>query len=90
MQYKNTDEKIFLSKKTSLDNRWLLPEKTATNTDFYIKVEDETFSGNALAYNLVSSDNTAIKVGGSNLPNEMHLDEMLQQMRNNFVWEVTL
>jgi len=68
LQYKDTDEKIFLSKKTSLNNRWLLPEKTAINTDFYIKVEDETFTGNALAYNLVSSDNTAIKVDGSNLP----------------------
>lgn len=68
LQYKDTDEKIFLSKKTSLNNRWLLPEKTAINTDFYIKVEDETFSGNALAYNLVLSDNTAIKVEGSNLP----------------------
>lgn len=68
LQYKDTGEKIFLTKKTSLNNRWLLPEKTAINTDFYIKVEDETFSGNALAYNLVSSDNTAIKVDGSNLP----------------------
>jgi len=68
LQYKNSDEKIFLSKKTSLNNRWVLPEKTAINTDFYIKIEDETFSGNALAYNLVSSDNTAIKVDGLNLP----------------------
>lgn len=68
LQYKDTDEKIFLSKITSLNNRWLLPAKTAINTDFYIKVEDETFSGNTLAYNLVSSDNTAIKVDGSNLP----------------------
>ncbi|QCR22349.1 hypothetical protein [Pontibacter sp. SGAir0037] len=67
LQYKDTDEKIYLSKKTSLNNRWLLPEKTAINTDFYIKVEDETFSGNALAYNLVSSNSTAIKVDGLNL-----------------------
>lgn len=68
LQYKGTDEKIFLSKKPSLNNRWLLPEKTAINTDFYIKIEDETFSGHALAYSLVSSNNTAIKVDGSNLP----------------------
>lgn len=68
LQYKDTDEKIFLSKKTSLNNRWLLSEKTAINADFYIKVEDETFSGNALVYNLVSSDNTAIKVDESKLP----------------------
>jgi len=67
LQYKDSDEKILLSKKTSINNRWLLPEKTAINTDFYIKVEDETISGNSLAYNLVSSDNTAIKVDYSKL-----------------------
>ncbi len=68
IQYKDSDVKIPLSKKTSFNNRWLLPEKTAINTDFYIKVEDETFSGNLLAYNLVSSNNTAIKVDYSKLP----------------------
>ena len=68
LQYKNTNEKIFLSKKTSLNNRWLLSEKTAINADFYIKVEDETFLGNAIVYNLASSDNTAIKVDESKLP----------------------
>lgn len=66
--YKGTDEKIFLSKKTSLNNRWLLPEKTQIKTDFYIKVENENFTGNELAYNLASSDNTALKVDGSKLP----------------------
>lgn len=68
LQYKRTDEKIFLSKKTSLNNRWLLPGKTAIKADFYIKVENENFAGNELAYNLASSDNTALKVGGSKLP----------------------
>ncbi|WAC41070.1 hypothetical protein [Pedobacter sp. SL55] len=68
LQYKGTDEKIFLSKKTSLNNRWLLPEKTAINVDFYIKVENENFTGNELAYNLASSYNTALKVDGSKLP----------------------
>jgi hypothetical protein len=68
LQYKNSNEKIPLSKKTSLNNRWLLPEKTEINTDFCIKVEGEIFSGNELAYNLVSSDNTAIKVDSSKLP----------------------
>ncbi|EEI89495.1 hypothetical protein HMPREF0765_4912, partial [Sphingobacterium spiritivorum ATCC 33300] len=68
LQYKETHEKIFLSKKQSLNNRWLLPEKTLIDTDFYIKVENENFSGNELAYNLVSSDNTAIQVDDSKLP----------------------
>ena len=68
LQYKGTDEKIILSKKTSLNNCWLLPEKMLLNTDFYIKVEDENFSGNELAYNFISSDNTAINVDGYKLP----------------------
>lgn len=68
LQYKGTDEKIILSKKTSLNNHWLLPENMTINADFYIKVEDENFSGNDLAYNLTSSDNTAIQVDGSKLP----------------------
>ncbi|MDR3326947.1 MAG: hypothetical protein LBT04_02255 [Prevotellaceae bacterium] len=68
LQYKGTDEKIFLSKKTSLNNRWLLPKKIAINADFCIKIEDENFAGNELAYNLTSSDNTAVKVDNSKLP----------------------
>ena len=68
LQYKGTYEKIILSKKISLNNCWLLPEKMLLNTDFYIKVEDENFSGNELAYNFISSDNTAINVDGSKLP----------------------
>lgn len=68
LQYKGTDEKIFLQQKQSLNNRWLLPREIAINTDFYVKVEDENFSGNELAYNLISPDNTAIKIDGSKLP----------------------
>lgn len=68
LQYKGTDEKIFLQQKQSLNNRWLLPNEIAINTDFYVKVEDENFSGNELAYNLISPDNTAIQVDGSKLP----------------------
>lgn len=68
LEYKGTEEKIFLANKISLSNRWLLPEKMAINADFYIKVENENFSGNELAYNLTSSDNTAIDVDDSKLP----------------------
>lgn len=67
-KYKDTDEKIFLSKKSSFNNRWLLPDKMVVNVDFNIKIENEKFTGNALAFNLVSSNNTAIKVEGSKLP----------------------
>lgn len=68
LQYKGTDEKVFLQQKQSLNNRWLLPEEIAINADFYVKVEDENFSGNELAYNIISPDNTAIQVDGSKLP----------------------
>lgn len=68
LQYKGTNEKIFLSKNKSLNTRWLLPEKTAINADFFIKVENENFAGNELPYNLSSSDNTALKVDDCKLP----------------------
>jgi len=68
LQYKGKGEKIFLSKKTSLNNRWLLHKNTEINTDFYIRIENENFSGNELAYNLTSSDNTAIKIDDAKLP----------------------
>jgi hypothetical protein len=84
LQYKGSDEKISLPKKTSLNNRWLLPKETAVNTDFYVKVEDETFSGNSLAYNLVSSDNTAIKVDGLNLPKRDSFGRIVSIEKNQY------
>jgi hypothetical protein len=68
LQYKETKEKAFLSKKQSVNNRYLLPTNISLNTDFYIKVEDENFTANNLVFNLISSDNTAILVDGSRLP----------------------
>jgi hypothetical protein len=38
------------------------------NLDFYIKVEAENFAGNEIAYNLVSSKKSALKVDGIQLP----------------------
>lgn len=68
LQYRNTDEKIYLDKKLSSSNRWLLPTNTLLNADFYVKVEEENFAGNEIAYNLTSSDDSAIKVDGVELP----------------------
>jgi len=68
LQYKGTDEKVFISKKQSLNNRWLLPADISLNSDFYVKVENEKFSGNEFVYNLASSDNTAIQIDDSKLP----------------------
>lgn len=68
LQYRNTEEKIFLTKKKSNSNRWLLPQNTLLNIDFYIKVEEENFAENELAYNLIASNDTALKVDGAQLP----------------------
>lgn len=67
LQYKETDEKIFLSRKETFNNRWLLPEDVSLNSDFYIKIQDERFSANEIAYNFTCSNNTAIKVAGLQL-----------------------
>jgi hypothetical protein len=68
LQYRNTEEKIFLRRKLSNSNRWVLPADTLLNVDFYIKVEGENSSGNEIAYNLSSSDDSANKVDGIQLP----------------------
>lgn len=68
LQYRNTEEKIFLIKKQSNNNHWLLPEDTLLNLDFFIKVEAENLAGNEIAYNLVSSKNSALNVDGVQLP----------------------
>ncbi|MES2429358.1 MAG: hypothetical protein V4556_00395 [Bacteroidota bacterium] len=68
LQYKHTEEKIFLIRKQLNTNRWTLPVDTLLNHDFYIKVEEESFSGNEIAYNLVSSKEAADKVDGIQLP----------------------
>lgn len=68
LQYKGTDIKIFLSKKQVINNRWLIPKEISLNIDFYIKVDGECLTENKLAYNITSSNNSAIKVDGTNLP----------------------
>jgi hypothetical protein len=68
LQYAGTSDKVFLSKVTTYQNRWLLPENTKIDIDFYIKVENENFVGYDLAYNLVSTDNKAIRIDDTKLP----------------------
>ncbi|MDP2413377.1 hypothetical protein [Daejeonella sp.] len=68
MQYRNHNEKIFLEKKQTSNNRWGLPEEIVSNVDFHIKVENEHFSGNDIAYSIICTDHSARKVDGINLP----------------------
>jgi hypothetical protein len=68
LQYRNTEEKIFLQRKQSNNNRWLLPKDVLLNVDFNVKVEGEHLAGNELAFNFVSSKDSSIKIDGIQLP----------------------
>lgn len=68
LQYRTTGDKIFLQKKQSTSNRWLFSNDILLNIDFYIKVDGETFAGNEIAYNFISSKDSAIKIDGLQLP----------------------
>jgi hypothetical protein len=66
LQYKGSNQKFLLPKSHS--NFWVIPENVSLNTDFYIKVEGESFIGNEIAYSIISSDNSAVELNESNLP----------------------
>lgn len=68
LEYKLNDYKIPLSKHTSLNNRWILPEDITLNHDFHIKIENELLSGNNVAYSLISTNETSLKIESSKLP----------------------
>jgi hypothetical protein len=69
MHYKDDlDNQIVLQKKASTGNRWALPTDVDLNRDFYLKVENESFSGNEIPYKVQESDGSALKVDGINLP----------------------
>ena len=68
LEYKNTEEKILLIKKQSDSSKWLLQKEILLNMDFYIKVEGENFAGNEIAYNIISTTDSALKVDGVQLP----------------------
>ncbi|THU41235.1 hypothetical protein FAM09_03745 [Niastella caeni] len=84
LQYRNTEEKIFLAKKQSYISRWLLPPDTLLNIDFYIKVENENFSGNEIAYNLTSSNGTAIRIDGMQLPKRDSFGKYIEGHANQY------
>jgi hypothetical protein len=68
LQYKNKKGKTLLNQKQSKSNLWLLPQNVLLNTDFYIKVEEENFMGNEIAYKITSSDNSATSINEVELP----------------------
>lgn len=80
LQYKGENKKIRLLKDNAQNNCWLLPQEIRIDTDFYIEMEKEHLLGNELAYKLISSDNSAIKVHEDKLPKR---DLFGKQITNN-------
>lgn len=68
LQYKNSEEKLFLKKKLSSSNRWLLPDDISLFSDINIRADEETFSGNETTYKIVSSNGSAMLLDGQKLP----------------------
>ena len=68
LQYRRHEEKIQLRKKMSFTNRWMLPDGIILNSDFHFKVENEYFSGNDIAYSIISTEDSAIKLDNTSLP----------------------
>jgi hypothetical protein len=66
--YKNGDEKIFLKKKLSSGNIWLLPSDIILYSDFLIKSENEVFAGYEPVFKIISQDGTAMSLKESDLP----------------------
>lgn len=68
LQYKFNNDKIFLEKKKQKADCWVIPDSIILNTAFHIKVENENLSGNEIAYNIISSDQSAVKIDSISLP----------------------
>jgi hypothetical protein len=68
LQYKGSDEKYYLKKKISINDRWLLPDDITLYSDFLIRVDNETLSGSEVAYKITSSSDSALLLDGQNLP----------------------
>lgn len=84
LQYRNTEEKLFLEKKPSYTNRWGLPAGTLLNIDFNLKVEGETISGNEIAYNLTSANKAAYKVDTVELPKRDSFGKRIEGDSNQY------
>jgi len=68
LQYKNSEEKIFLKKTISNSNHWSLPADIVMYVDFNVRAEGETFLGNETAYKIISANDSATILSKSRLP----------------------
>ena len=84
LQYRHSEEKVFLSNRYESSNRWLLPENLTLNTNFYIKVEDENFVGNEIAYKITSPDNSANQINETQLPKRDPFGRIIKHNVSNY------
>lgn len=68
LKYKNIDESVALTKKHSLNHRWLLPEDIILESDFSITIENEQIAGNSINYKIISADDSSWSLDESMLP----------------------
>lgn len=78
LQYKNNEEKVVLRKKQYCNNCWLLPDDVLLDSDFYIRVEDESLVGNETAYRITSSNDSALLLDGDQQPKRDSFGELTQ------------
>jgi hypothetical protein len=68
IEYKETNQVIFLQKKYNNSNRWTLPADVILENKFSIKIENEILPGYESAYSIVSSNYACLKTDSFQLP----------------------
>jgi hypothetical protein len=68
IEYKENQEKVPLSRKYNVSNRWSLPSNIKLESEFYIKIGKETLPGYEIAYRVISADDSCMKITTSLLP----------------------
>lgn len=68
VHYKNSDLCISLDKVIGRNNRWLLPKNLFTGTDFYININNEELLSKRVAYKLITTCKSSLKVDEQKLP----------------------
>lgn len=68
LQYRHSQEKLFLRKSSNRTAAWELPEGIQLDTDFYLKIDGEALSGNQVAYKIISANGSCLTVDSTLLP----------------------
>jgi hypothetical protein len=77
LQYKKNDDKLFLKKKESNNNRWLLPENLSLFSDFNVRSDEEKFAGNETTYRVISANDSALLLDENKLPKRNSFGRLL-------------